>query len=383
MDAGSFDHLTRHLAAPGARRAVLRMLAALPLAGGLAALFAEDDVEAAGRRMRRKKRHKHGRGRRRRRKRRTCRAKSRAKTCAGRCGIIKNNCRKKVNCGPCLCDPACPVCQICDEVAGQCMPDPEQQGDQCGDPGQVCQADGACACDAESCQNPTPICATDGRCVACSASDLCPDGGCCDNGACIDNGAPCDDGDRCTTNDTCREGTCGGSPVVCDDPSACQTGPGACDPQTGDCVYPKQPDGTRCGDKCTQACSEGVCGAGTPVGCEANVCQVAGTCDPSSGTCSPPTNKPSGSDCSSAVPCGRCDGNGSCVGCTGTDCCGTDGECHGDGEPCRPGETGFCCNRQCTCFFGGFCRISEGGETCCCTGEDQICVDTDNGGSCD
>jgi hypothetical protein len=66
------------------------------------------DATLAGRRKRRKHRH-------RKRKnpgncKRGCRAKSRAKICAGRCGPVKSKkktCGKTVDCGPCSCTPAC------------------------------------------------------------------------------------------------------------------------------------------------------------------------------------------------------------------------------------------------------------------------------------
>jgi nitrous oxidase accessory protein NosD len=65
MDAIRFAVLVQFLAAAAPRRGLIRLLATLPLAGGLAALLGAEDAAADGRRRRRKKRHKHGRGRRR------------------------------------------------------------------------------------------------------------------------------------------------------------------------------------------------------------------------------------------------------------------------------------------------------------------------------
>ena len=60
MDARHFDLLTKSLTATTPRRRLLRLLATLPLLGGLLALLELDDAEARGRRKRRKKAHKHG-----------------------------------------------------------------------------------------------------------------------------------------------------------------------------------------------------------------------------------------------------------------------------------------------------------------------------------
>jgi hypothetical protein len=408
-------------------------------------------VEGDGRRKRRKKRHKHGRPRRHgTRRKQKCKPHSLARTCAGKCGKVKNNCKKTVDCGSCACVPPCPVCQSCDASSGQCTNLADDTA--CGE-GLHCQ-DGQCVCDGTSCPNG---CCQDGRChvdendacgagggsctsctlpqtcggggepgvcgctpittcppprncgavddgcgetlncgdcsgtaqvcvnnvcTACSLENPCPDGGCCAGGVCIANGAVCDDGNACTINDRCQNGVCSGTQKVCDSPAECEDLPGTCQLSTGNCTYPAKTNGTRCGDKCAQACNNGVCQAGTPVTCTAGHCQIPGACDSGTGTCSPPTNLEAGTDCSSAVPCGRCNGNRTCVGCQGTDCCGTDGQCYGDGEPCRPGQSGFCCNRQCTCFFGGFCRVAPNGATCCCSLVEQECVNSGNEGTC-
>jgi len=84
---------------------------------------------------------------------------------------------------------------------------------------------------------------------------------------------------------------------------------GVCDPTTAMCTNPPAPDGTPCNDTnaCTQAdsCQMGACTGGNPVVCTPlDQCHLAGTCDPTSGSCSNPV-APDG------TPCGV---GGNCVG---------------------------------------------------------------------
>lgn len=346
MDARHFDALTRTLTDGGTRRALLSLLAALPIPGGLVALFDLDATEAKGRRKRRKKRHKHGKGNGRRRKTRRCKAPSRAKTCANRCGIIKNPCKKRVNCGSCVCEPTCPVCQACNPSTGACEPDPQQIGDDCGAPGQVCQADGQCACDETSCA-PCERCQGDGSCsLPCDGEGCCAEGNCVAGfatGACGRDGADCvactGPGRTCGGGGT--PGVCGCTPSPCPAGANCGTladgcggrvrcGPDACAQPADPCletvctenVCTTGPghDGAACSDACTTGAT---CQAGTCTG--ATICTTPPECRTAAGaTCHggicdyPPTA--SGTACGS-VACGRCDGNGACVGCAATADC--------------------------------------------------------------
>jgi cysteine-rich repeat protein len=72
-------------------------------------------------------------------------------------------------------------------------------------------------------------CPPDGQ--ACT-SDVCNGFGLCTHPV-APNGTGCEDGDRCTTQDTCRNGTCQGSPVVCDPCLVCDGGSGTCVPPSG------------------------------------------------------------------------------------------------------------------------------------------------------
>lgn len=157
MDGSRFDQVVRSLTISGTRRSLIALLVSLPPFGGLAALLGEDEAEA--RRKRRKKRNKHGKGRRKGNRQKKCKPNSLAKSCAGKCGSVKNNCKKTVDCGSCACIPPCPVCKVCQEtpdVPGTCVADASQVGDDCGAAGQVCHADGSCG----------PACGAGGACLA-------------------------------------------------------------------------------------------------------------------------------------------------------------------------------------------------------------------------
>lgn len=281
MDHERFDALTRLVAASATRRAALGGL----LGAGLAEFFGSAEA---------RKRHK-GQGKRRKR----CTPKSKAKTCAGRCGVVRNNCKKRVDCGPCACEPACGVCRVCDDRTGQCVPDPSQQGDECGAQGQVCQSDGTCRCDATSCA-PCAACQADGRCGApCEGVGCCDAAGVCQPGttdaACGTQGGECA---TCTGFARCQGGACRcvpttcaaagkecgtigdgcGNRLDCGDCPACQR----CDAGTGGCVADPSQDGASCdsGDVCAVAqCQGGAC-AGQPK------CTRCEDCDASDGTCS-------------------------------------------------------------------------------------------------
>ncbi|MFN8593477.1 MAG: hypothetical protein U0031_18620 [Thermomicrobiales bacterium] len=135
---------------------------------------------------------------------RKCKPQSRAKTCANKCGRVKNNCKKPVDCG------ACAVCQRCS--GGICEPDAGQQGDACGEEGQVCLANGTCACrsDPNTCGLGT-VCLA-GRCQACGFVD----GPCCSGNTCVPAAfsvcvaGTCElcgrENEQCCANQTCDAG---------------------------------------------------------------------------------------------------------------------------------------------------------------------------------
>lgn len=180
MDARYFDALTRFLSVANTRRRLVAALAALPLVASLSQLLDASDV-LAGRRKRRKQRHRKRKNPGSRK--RGCRAKSRAKICAGRCGRVKNRktCGKKVNCGPCSCTPACGDLTCCSSnVCADLQSDPANCGacgHACGD-GQVCQG-GVCGvtCEDNFCAATSHVC-SGARCQTCNVICQSPDHTC-------------------------------------------------------------------------------------------------------------------------------------------------------------------------------------------------------------
>ncbi|KAI8474593.1 MAG: hypothetical protein J3K34DRAFT_492907 [Monoraphidium minutum] len=154
--------------------------------------------------------------------------------------------------------------------------------------------------------------------VSCAAANECRNPGTCNV---VSGAAQCvpswkADNTRCSGG-ACRGGECldlcRAFGISCPIPGECQN-PSTCDRATGTCgALPPKPDNT--------PCNRGVCRGGTctnlckpqwnvDVTCPSpGVCQVIGTCDPMTGTCSPFTNKPDGTAC----PGGTCRG-GQCSG---------------------------------------------------------------------
>jgi hypothetical protein len=197
MDDTTFDHLARRVETLVSRRATLSALAGASLIAALGGLRRE--AAAKG-------------------KKKKCKPKSKATTCRGKCGSVKNNCKKTVNCSACICTPSCPTCQRCNGGTGVCQPDPAQKGDACGSAGQICLDNGSCACDASSCGGGT-VC-REGTCQECGFFD-----------------APCCSGNQCQAFAICgAAGTC-----------------------------------ERCGQTDEQCCANEACNAG-------RVCVPAGTC---------------------------------------------------------------------------------------------------------
>lgn len=240
----------------------------------------------------------------------------------------------------------------------------------------------------------------------CTANDVCHDGACqpgppldcsaaadqCVDGICDErndrcgkpkrNGTTCDDGNLCTRADSCLAGACTGTnPVACTAQDQCHAA-GVCDPATGLCSNPAQPDGAACsdGNGCTEgdACQGGACATGTPVVCQAaDQCHTAGVCNPTTGRCSLPA-KPDGTTCNDANACtqGESCRAGSCTPANRT-ACGPGDQCRGAGlcdpntgqcsHPARPDGTG--CDDGNACTEADTCRAGA-----CTAGAPVLCV---------
>jgi hypothetical protein len=194
----------------------------------------------------------------------------------------------------------------------------------------------------------------------------------------LPNGTACNDGNACTTDETCQANVCQRkTTVTCAAPDQCHT-EGTCNPSTGICQYPTKADGAACedGDACTLAdtCQAGACKGGTPVVCAAgDQCHAAGTCDPKTGVCSNP-NQPDGTTCDDGSVCtvgdvcnaGACTGGSplSCddgLACT-VDTCDAKAGCVHTGECPRPcgGIAGLACQPNEFCSFdAGTCNILD------------------------
>ena len=196
---------------------------------------------------------------------------------------------------------------MCDPASGVCSNPSKPNGATCNDSNACTQAD---TCQAGACVGANP--------VTCTAQDQCHTAGVCDptSGVCSNpakaDGSGCSDGNACTQTDICQAGACvGANPVTCTAQDQCHE-VGVCDPASGVCSNPSKADGSGCndGNACTQTdiCQAGACVGAKPITCTAqDQCHAVGVCDPASGVCSNP-NEPDGTVCGE----GTCNG-GVCV----------------------------------------------------------------------
>ncbi len=140
-------------------------------------------------------------------------------------------------------------------------------------------------------------------------------GDCCSSMCMFETGS-CSDGNACTQTDTCSQGQCVGSnPVVCDPPAECKQS-GTCDPGTGTCSYPNQPDQTACTAD-ANVCTTDVCVGGT--------CMHLNNSAPCAGD-----NNPCTGDVCSGGACTHPNNTGPCVnGSNGVTCFQSPGVCSG------------------------------------------------------
>lgn len=186
------------------------------------------------------------------------------------------------------------LCQqsSCNPGTGQCQLSNLSDGTACDD-GDLCLTDQRC--EGGACTGTPRICIPADDChevVSCSSSRGCVF-------AALDDTA-CDDGDACTQADRCNHGHCSGEQVSCPSADPCLIG--ACNADSGACETSPRPDGTACddGNACTRTdqCQAGHCTPREVASCHpSDSCHLAGTCDPSTGSCSNPERPDAGSEC--------------------------------------------------------------------------------------
>ncbi len=270
---------------------------------------------------------------------------------------------------------SCREAGTCDPTSGLCLGGtPKADGTTCND-NNLCTDGDKCA--AGQCVGAAKTCAPSGQCQAAGVCDAAT--GVCTSVPAAD-GTACNDGKACTTGDSCTAGACGGTQKTCTASDACHVA-GVCEESTGVCTNPAAPNGTTCsdGNACTQAdsCQAGACTAGAPVSCQgAASCTNAGTCDTTSGLCLGGSNKPDGTTCSDSNAC--TDGDvctaGACGG-TAKTCTASD-QCHVAGT-CDP-TTGTCSNPAAAdgtaCGDGLKCTAADKCTAGVCGGTAVVCT---------
>jgi hypothetical protein len=412
MDGNRFDALTRSLATPRSRRAVVRTLAG-SAAGGLIALAGRrpagaDLCKGTGKECKKNIQccsgscapptasiSTHGSGS-------VCCPAGQVQypvgacctptTCAAQgknCGQISDGCGGTLTCGSCTAPQTCGgggVTNVCDCTPTTCAAAGAECGaiaDGCGDTltcPDTCLAPETCGGGLDPHPNRcgcTPAACQPGQCGAvpdgCGTQLSC---GGCDTGQCLS----CDETShacvsRCTAPRLCSGGNCklpDGETGCVDDEDCvsglcaagtCQTGPGgegaSCDSDT-DCA-----DGRTCVDS---GFGFGVCCASAKA-CGTICCGSGEICDPAGDCCAPlMTSCPAGScdfmsdDCGTLFDCGPCGGGEECV----------DNVC----QPvvCRPAEA------TCDASLDQCCGDLEGRNSSCCHPVGAECFDVFGGG---
>ena len=289
----------------------------------------------------------------------------------------------------CAAQDQCHAAGTCDPASGACSNPAQANGAPCSD-GNGCTQTDTCQAGACTGSNPKTCPASD----LCHTAGTCnPATGTCSNPAAT-NGTACNDANACTQTDTCQAGVCTGSnPKTCAAADQCHNA-GTCDPATGGCSNPAKADSTPCsdGNSCTltDTCQAGACTGSNPKACVASdQCHTAGTCDPATGTCSNPA-RGDGTGCSDGNACTLTDTcqAGACTGSNAKACPATDA-CHAAGT-CDP-TTGTCSNPAMAngtpCNDGNACTQTDACQAGVCTGANpRTCAASDqchNAGTCD
>ncbi len=216
-----------------------------------------------------------------------------------------------------------------------------------------------------------------GQCVPGKPS-VCEDGNPCTSETCdsgqgcknVGNTLPCDDGDACSQGDACTNGACaGGKAIACNDSNPCTDD--SCVPKQG-CVFTVSQATCSDGNACTvaDACKDGNCLAGKPVGCDDGNACTTDSCDPASGCKSVPGTQPcdDGSVCTVGDACsgGACVA-GSSIVCSDGNACTTD-SCDA-AKGCTATANDAPCDDGNACSAKDVCALGK------CTGAKVSCDD--------
>ena len=238
----------------------------------------------------------------------------------------------------------------------------------------------------------------------CLTDAACDDGNPCTNDVCsttagcsnVDNANPCDDGNACTQADQCMLGACFGfNPVVCAELDECHVA-GSCDPTTGTCSNPNAANGLACtddGNVCTSdTCQGGDCAhragnAGVLCRAAAGACDRAESCDGVDTSC--PADFKSTAECRAAA--GACDTAESCDGAS-NDCpadAKSTAECRAAAGACDTAESCDGASNDCpadaSVAVGTSCSDGEpcNGQEACDGAGSCVAADNGEGAACD
>jgi len=278
----------------------------------------------------------------------------------------------------CFWDWQCPADTSCTNYycsfwTHRCIPSPKV-GQKCNDNNNDC--DGISTCDSSGiCTPTTPP-------VVCTAQDQCHEPGTCYpwTGQCSNPqkpfGSPCHDSNECTLTDSCRYGMCiGSNPKICTAPDKCYRA-GTCNPSTGFCSEPSE---INCNDRLycdgEETCNPSIgCVRGTPPACRDSFGCTWDFCDEFNDKCQ---NFPLDFVCNNWKYCdGRetCDPDEGCVDGTppcndGNDC--TTETCYEHTDSCS--STPLVDGTDCEFAVGDTLRIMSTGK--CCGGVCKECCD--------
>ena len=254
---------------------------------------------------------------------------------------------------------------VCDAFSGECSEAPASDGALCDD-GDACSV--AAQCDDGACGGGLELNCEDGNPCTDDACD--PATGCTH----VDNNSPCSDGDTCTSGDTCAAGQCvGGADIACDDGNPCTAD--SCDPASG-CSHAAAPGECDDGNACTtgDTCIAGACTFGGILACPTDTPCVAATCEPAVGCVETNVAGP----CSDGDPCtvgDACD-DGVCLAGTPLGC-DDDNPCTAD-SCVAPGDCQHLADDTADCTDGNACTDDDSCLGGSCVGATQVsCEDGD------